>query len=375
MEGGAGGSAEAHSALLLQIIFGCMTICLLLVVTLVATEGVHSGSAVRFAALLAYPVSMVAANICEQQSAWGRTNNVTLSAHSVLVLVLPFVVHWSYRCFFYSGGVHLLALVSPITGIVLDFVWYRNRLLFVAFTVLMLLSAGLDFHFHASNADDGLLADKRGLQPVFAMVAFYVTVGGVSCIAIGTMSFKKEVISQLSRNTQELLTSIIPKPIAEELIAQKLRRESEREEEEHLDKAAKPGGIKGVKLVAPTNRRRHRQSVAFTDIMMSNILRPGGGKSPVSFSGSDSPPPLSPLDRMDSEALNVFPGRGAAAGVSNPSPLSSPPALSAPPRQGGAWAAGRGGREEGGGPGGGEGGGVAGNPGRMAACRRSWSGA
>ena len=65
-EGGAGGSAEAHSALLLQIIFGCMTICLLLVVTLVATEGVHSGSAVRFAALLAYPVSMVAANICEQ---------------------------------------------------------------------------------------------------------------------------------------------------------------------------------------------------------------------------------------------------------------------------------------------------------------------
>ena len=44
----------------------------------------------------------------------------------MLVLVLPFVVHWSYRCFFYSGGVHLLALLSPITGIVLDFVWYRN---------------------------------------------------------------------------------------------------------------------------------------------------------------------------------------------------------------------------------------------------------
>ena len=97
----------------------------------------------------------------------------------MLVLVLPFVVHWSYRCFFYSGGVHLLALVSPITGIVLDFVWYRNMHLFVAFTVLMLLSAGLDFHFHAGDADDGLLADKRGPQPVFAMVAFYVSGGGL----------------------------------------------------------------------------------------------------------------------------------------------------------------------------------------------------
>lgn len=153
---------------------------------------------------------------------WKRAVGIVATAHELLLLLLPVALSWAFGGSAPSGNVILWSGLSPISALLVreDDTLNRFKKLFGAFAVLAGFTyvgelAGLELVL-----DDGRVqTDREWLSTMLRAMSTL----GVLGLSLGALALKHAGLLELRLASEDLLCSIMPPAVAQELIQTSLK--------------------------------------------------------------------------------------------------------------------------------------------------------
>ena len=221
----------------------------------------------------------------------GRARAV-LPVHVFLVTVLPAAVQAAFGTFEDAGAVVLWSFVGPVTTMAATSDVKRILLSYGGFAAVLVGVGVVDF----LHLDEGIFPCEGGAcgrrpreDRVLAKVVFYITAIGVCSLCLYVILARISFMAEMGKVTSELVESIIPQGIAEEILAKKLREKRRKAQKPRLEAQAKrrqsfrqsvfgrnlpflQGAMKHLDAAGPKPRQERRPSVDSASAMRKKVL-------------------------------------------------------------------------------------------------------
>ena len=221
----------------------------------------------------------------------GRARAV-LPVHVFLVTVLPAAVQAAFGTFEDAGAVVLWSFVGPVTTMAATSNVKRILLSYGGFAAVLAGVGVVDF-LHLDErifpCEGGACGRRPREDRVLAKVLFYITAIGVCSLCLYVILARISFMAEIGKVTSELVESIIPKGIAEEILAKKLREKRRKAQKPRLEAQAKrrqsfrqsvfgrnlpflQSAMKHLDAVGPKPRTERRPSVDSASAMRKKVL-------------------------------------------------------------------------------------------------------